>query len=139
MSIKSHSEFDKLQVIGKIVRKALDEMAEAVRPGVSTAEVDEIGGLVLAFHGAESAPPEVYGVPAAVCISIEPKTVSHSGSQGVVPAGERVEMGDAKSSETVFGHLQAFWIVTPVEISFDTKAGFGCRSADVVKHRLVGA
>src|SRR6266480_5732070 len=27
---------------------------------------------------------------------IEPKTVSHSGSQGVVPAGQRVEIGDAK-------------------------------------------
>ena len=30
MSIKSHSEFDNLRVIGKIVRKALDEMAEEV-------------------------------------------------------------------------------------------------------------
>ena len=48
-------------------------------------------------------------------------------------------MGDAKSSETGFGHLEAFWIVVPVEISFDAKAGFGCRSANVVKHRLVGA
>src|SRR5712691_3954533 len=76
---------------------------------------------------------------AAIRLSIEPKTVSHSRSQGVVPAGQRVEIGDAKSRKTVLGHLQAFWIVAPVEISLDTKAGLGFRSADEVKHRLVGA
>ena len=59
MSIKSHSEFDKLRVIGKIVRKALDEMAEAARPGVTTAELNEIGAKVLAESGAESGPPKV--------------------------------------------------------------------------------
>ena len=48
MSIKSHSEFDKLRVIGKIVRKAPDEMAEAARPGVTTGELDRIGVKVLA-------------------------------------------------------------------------------------------
>jgi methionyl aminopeptidase len=71
MSIKSHSEFDKLRVIGKIVRKALDEMAESVRPGVTTAELDEIGARVLAEHGAESAPPKVYGFPSAICPSVD--------------------------------------------------------------------
>jgi methionyl aminopeptidase len=75
MSIKSHAEFDKLRVIGRIVREALDTMAEAVRGGVTTAELDQIGADVLARHGAESAPPKVYGFPRAVCISVNEEAI----------------------------------------------------------------
>ena len=70
MSIKSQSEFNKLRVIGKIVRRALDTMTLAARPGVTTAELDRIGATVLSEHGAESAPPKIYGFPGAICISI---------------------------------------------------------------------
>jgi methionine aminopeptidase len=70
MSIKSDSEFAHLQVIGRIVRKALDTMAAAVRPGVTTAEPKEIGSRVLSAEGARSAPPLVYGFPGDVCISV---------------------------------------------------------------------
>jgi methionyl aminopeptidase len=61
MSIKSEFELDRLRAIGKIVRKTLDKMAAAVRVGVTTAELDEIGARVLMENGAESAPPRVYG------------------------------------------------------------------------------
>jgi len=46
-----------------IVAKALRAMAVAVRPGVTTAELSEIGAKVLALHGARSSPPMVYGFP----------------------------------------------------------------------------
>jgi methionyl aminopeptidase len=59
MSIKSHFELDKLRIIGRIVRKPVDEMAEAARPGVTTAELNEIGAKVLAESGAESGSPKV--------------------------------------------------------------------------------
>jgi methionyl aminopeptidase len=88
VSIKSQSEFDKLRIIGKIVRKALDEMAEAVRPGVPTAELNEIGAKVLARNGAESAPPKVYGFPSAVCISVNDEAI-HG-----IPGDRRLRTGD---------------------------------------------
>jgi methionyl aminopeptidase len=65
MSIKSDRELAQLRAIGRIVRKALDKMAAAVRPGITTAELNEIGSGILADEGARSAPPAVYGFPGA--------------------------------------------------------------------------
>ena len=63
MSIRNRRDFEKLRAIGRIVREVLDRTAAAVRPGVTTGELDRIGAGVLAGHGAESAPPKVYGFP----------------------------------------------------------------------------
>ena len=88
MSIKSLSEFRKLQAIGKIVRITLDEMSNAVRPGISTAEIDLVGAAVLAKHGATSAPPKVYGFPGTACISVNDEAI-HG-----IPGDRRIEEGD---------------------------------------------
>jgi methionyl aminopeptidase len=88
MSIKSQTEFDKLRAIGKIVRRALDQTASAVRPGVTTRELDEIGAGVLKQHGAESAPPKVYGFPGTLCISINDEAI-HG-----IPGDRAIEGGD---------------------------------------------
>src|SRR5579862_342305 len=88
MSIRSQAEFEKLRVIGRIVRRALDQTAAAVRPGVTTAELDAIGARVLAEHGAESAPPKVYGFPGALCISVNDEAI-HG-----IPGGRAIQSGD---------------------------------------------
>ena len=88
MSIKSLSEFKKLQAIGKIVRITLDEMSNAVRPGISTAEIDQVGATVLAKHGATSAPSKVYGFPGTACISVNDEAI-HG-----IPGDRRIEEGD---------------------------------------------
>ena len=88
MSIKSQSQFEKLRAIGKLVRQALDRTAAAVRPGITTAELDAIGARVLAENGAESAPPKVYGFPGALCISVNDEAI-HG-----IPGGRVVQEGD---------------------------------------------
>jgi len=75
VSIKTDEELTKLKVVGKIVRKALDAMAAAVRIGISTAELDQIGATTLKEYGAEAAPPKVYGFPGSVCISVNDEAV----------------------------------------------------------------
>jgi methionyl aminopeptidase len=60
MSITSTAEFEGLKRIGRIVRAALDAMAAAVEPGISTAELDEIARKALAAQGAESSARNVY-------------------------------------------------------------------------------
>jgi len=88
MSIRSQAQFEKLRVIGRIVRMALDAAANAVRPGITTAELDAVGSRVLQEHGAESAPPKVYGFPGALCISVNDEAI-HG-----IPGGRTLEAGD---------------------------------------------
>ncbi|HWC96007.1 MAG TPA: type I methionyl aminopeptidase [Candidatus Sulfopaludibacter sp.] len=92
MSIKSQAEFEKLRVIGRIVRLALDRAAAAVRPGVTTAELDAVGARALAENGAESAPPKVYGFPGALCISVNDEAIHGIPGERVVQAGDLVKL-----------------------------------------------
>ncbi|HEV3329709.1 MAG TPA: M24 family metallopeptidase [Bryobacteraceae bacterium] len=88
MSIRNQAELEKLRTIGRIVRKALDKAAQAVRPGITTAELDAIGRRVLDENGAESAPPKVYGFPGALCISVNEEAI-HG-----IPGGRAIAAGD---------------------------------------------
>lgn len=92
MSIRSHAELEKLRAIGRIVRLALDAAAAAVHPGVTTRELDEIGARVLAAHGAESAPPKVYGFPGALCISVNDEAIHGIPGDRVIGSGDLVKL-----------------------------------------------
>lgn len=92
MSIQSNSELKKLQVIGRIVRAALDEMSEAVRPGVTTGELDQVCAAVLRKHGAESAPPKIYGFPGAACISVNDEAIHGIPGKRVIEEGDLVKL-----------------------------------------------
>jgi len=92
MSIRTPRELELLRAIGKIVREALDITAAAVRPGITTAELDETGARVLARHGAESAPPKVYGFPGALCISINEEAIHGIPGSRVIEEGDVVKL-----------------------------------------------
>jgi methionyl aminopeptidase len=70
MCIESPEELEGLQKIGRIVALTLQAMQRAVRPGITTAELDEIAGRELAQQGAEPSPSLVYGFPGVSCISV---------------------------------------------------------------------
>jgi methionyl aminopeptidase len=92
MSIRSQKDFEKLRAIGRIVRETLDRTARAVRAGVTTRELDEIGARVLQEHGAESAPPKVYGFPGALCISVNDEAIHGIPGDRVIREGDLVKL-----------------------------------------------
>lgn len=92
MSIRSQAQLEKLRAIGRIVRLTLDRTAAAVRPGITTAELDAIGARVLAEHGAESAPPKVYRFPAALCISVNDEAIHGIPGPRLILAGDLVKL-----------------------------------------------
>src|ERR1022692_780453 len=92
MSIRNHRDFEKLRAIGLIVREALDRTAAAVRPGITTGELDRIGARVLDENGAESAPPKVYGFPGALCISVNDEAIHGIPGDRAVQAGDLVKL-----------------------------------------------
>ncbi len=89
MIIRHEYELQALQRIGKITGIALNEMVKAVKPGISTLELDRIGSTVLQDYGARSAPRLVYKFPAATCIS-----VNHEVAHGIPSAKTILKEGD---------------------------------------------
>jgi methionyl aminopeptidase len=63
MTISGEEDLDRLRAVGRVCAMARDTMAAALRPGITTAELDDIGAQVLAAHGARSAPALTYGFP----------------------------------------------------------------------------
>jgi methionyl aminopeptidase len=88
MSIDSLADWAGLREAGRIVRLTLDALQERVRPGVTTAELDEVAKGVFGRHGARSAPAMVYGFPGTVLISLNDEIV-HG-----VPGRRRLRSGD---------------------------------------------
>ena len=92
MSITTAEQLEKLRACGRIVAKALRAMTAEVRPGITTAELSEIGARILAAHGAHSSPPMVYGFPGAVCISVNDEVVHGIPGDRVVQPGDLVKL-----------------------------------------------
>ena len=92
MSVKTNEELERLKIIGQIVRKTLDAMKAAARSGVTTAELDEIGLKTLTAHGAEPAPPKVYGFPGAVCISVNDEAIHGVPGSRVLQDGDLLKL-----------------------------------------------
>lgn len=92
MSIRSQRELSKLREIGRIVRRTLDKVALAARPGVTTAELDAAGAKLLADYGAESAPRKVYGFPGDVCISVNDEAIHGVPGNRVLRDGDLLKL-----------------------------------------------
>lgn len=88
MVVTSDNELIKLQEIGAICGRTLKVMAEAMEPGMTTAELDLVGRKYLEQHGAQSAPETCYDFPGATCISVNDE-VAHG-----VPGIRKINRGD---------------------------------------------
>src|SRR3954469_16964025 len=56
MSASTPEELAALKAVGRVVARTLRELRARVRPGVSTAELDEHAARIFAAHGARSGP-----------------------------------------------------------------------------------
>ena len=92
MSIESPADFDGLARVGRVVASTLKAMADSVRPGVSTAEVDAVGAGVLRRHGARSAPRIFYGFPGVNLISVNDEVVHGVPGERVLRPGDLVSL-----------------------------------------------
>lgn len=98
ITLKSPDEIEAMARAGHVNALALAAMAEAVRPGITTAELDAIGEEVIRSHGGEpiflnypNATPSDPPFPAATTISINDELV-HG-----VPGTRKLHAGDIVS------------------------------------------
>ncbi|HSY01543.1 MAG TPA: type I methionyl aminopeptidase [Acidobacteriaceae bacterium] len=88
MSISTPEELAAMRAAGRVVRLMLEAMKAAARSGITTADLDHIGGDVMVKNGARSGPSLVYQFPGVSCISVNDEIV-HG-----VPSSRKLRNGD---------------------------------------------
>lgn len=92
MIVESEKDINSLKAIGRVVAQALKLMMEQARPGMTTAELDAIGGAFLEKEGAHSAPQVMYSFPGANCISVSPVIAHGIPNDHVLREGELINI-----------------------------------------------
>jgi methionyl aminopeptidase len=88
ITLKTADETAKMREAGRIVAAMLAVCRAAVRPGITTGELDRIAAAELARHGATSSFLGYYGYPATICTSVNEEIV-HG-----IPGTRRLAEGD---------------------------------------------
>ena len=103
MSISTENDRIGMQQASDAVAITLKMMREYAKPGMSTKELDEYGGELLARVGAHSAPLLTYDFPGYTCISI-----NEEAAHGVPSADKILKEGDLVNID-VSAELNGYW------------------------------
>lgn len=114
MTITHEDELEKLRHVGRVVAQTLTAMGAALEPGMTTAELDQLGRALLEREGARSAPELSYGFPGATCISIGPDVAHGIPGDAVVKAGDLINIDVSAEIDGFFGDTGASFAVPPV-------------------------
>lgn len=82
--IKSHKEIELMREAGRILALTHEELRKAIRPGISTYEIDRLGEEVIRSYGCIPSFLNYNGYPASICVSVNDEVV-HG-----IPSKERI-------------------------------------------------
>jgi methionyl aminopeptidase len=112
MTIDSENDIYHLKVIGRICAQTLKKMMQAVRPGISTRELDEIGAEFLKAEGARSAPKITYNFPGVTCISVSPVIAHGIPDKTLLKAGDLIHIDVSAELNGYFADTGASLVVS---------------------------
>ena len=92
IQIKTPAQIARMYAAGQLVARTLAALAEAVRPGVTTAELDSIAEREIRSAGAVPSFLGYFGYPASICASINEQVV-----HGIPGDQHRLRAGDVIS------------------------------------------
>jgi methionyl aminopeptidase len=135
MSINGPEELAGMQAAGAVVCLMLSAMKSAVRPGITTAELDEVGAGVMRQHGARSAPTLVYGFPGVNCISVNEEAVHGIPGTRALREGDLVKLDVTVEKN---GFMADAAVTVPVgEVSAERRRLAECAERAFAKAMLV--
>ncbi len=114
MTVTTDEELEKLKAIGSICAQVLEQMAAAMRPGMTTGELDALGAVLLRRLGARSAPQLAYDFPGATCISVNEEIAHGIPGDRIIAAGDLVNIDVSAEKAGVFADMGASYVVPPV-------------------------
>jgi len=92
IKIKSGSDIEKMRIAGKIAGSALKIAGEAIKPGMSTLQIDKIIYDYICSNGATPSFLNYGGFPASACISINDEVI-----HGIPNSSKIIQEGDIVS------------------------------------------
>lgn len=113
MTIENDSDIAGLKAAGHVVSTVLNRMLDALRPGISTRELDEMGAQWLVEFGAVSAPASSYGFPGATCISVNEEAAHGIPGSRLIAKGDVVNIDVSAVLDGYFADTGGTRIVPP--------------------------
>ena len=92
VTIKSAREIELMRAAGKILAKVHQNLGEALRPGMSTYEIDRLGEEMIRSYGCIPSFKDYQGYPASVCVSVNEEVV-----HGIPNKKHHIQEGDIVS------------------------------------------
>ena len=75
ITIKSPREIELMREAGRLLEKVHDELAEFIRPGISTLDIDRFGEKLIRNFGCTPNFLNYNGYPASICVSVNDEVV----------------------------------------------------------------
>jgi len=88
IEVKTPEEIEKMRAAGRVAREVLDCAGRAVRPGITTDEIDNIVHAETIKRGAYPSPLNYHGFPKSCCTSVN-EVICHG-----IPDDRKLEEGD---------------------------------------------
>ncbi len=136
MTVESQDDIDGIMNAGRVVAHVRDAMLNAIEPGMTTAELDELGGELLDRFGAKSAPRVMYDFPGATCISINEEAAHGIPGARIIQAGDIVNVDVSAELDGYFADTGGTIVVPPVT---SAKARLCHATQLALKHALAEA
>ena len=111
MTLENDEDLNGLKAIGRICANVLQTMSTAIRPGMTTAELDLIGRRLLEAAGARSAPESCYNFPGATCISVNEEVAHGIPGDRVIAEGDLVNIDVSAELDGYFADTGASFTV----------------------------
>jgi len=93
ITIKSSREIEIMREAGNILAIVHEEMAKAIKPGISTWDIDKIGYDVIKSYGCTPSFLNYNGYPASICVSVNDEVVHGIPSkQRIIQEGDIVSL-----------------------------------------------
>ncbi|NCN42212.1 type I methionyl aminopeptidase [bacterium] len=113
MSISSEKDLEGLRKVGRVVARCLRHMQAQLEPGITTGELDQIGGQFLEYHGARSAPKLTYNFPGFTCISVNEEAAHGVPGSRSLSAGDLVNIDVSAEIDGYFADTGGSTILPP--------------------------
>ncbi len=113
--VKTPEIIERMRVAGKIAGQALEEVGKAVRPGITTDELDRIGHEFLLDHHAYPSTLGYRGYPKSLCTSINEVICHGIPDDTVLEDGDIVNVDITAFIDGVHGDTDATYLVGDVD------------------------